>query len=87
MQPCYFVSDLFASTYIVGGSYTYHMTEDTAVEASGWFTHASAVIVRAVEDGRATTLRDTYAPTTFFASTLLWYPFHGKLQFKKTVAP
>ena len=76
----YFVSDLFAATYVVGGSYTYHMTEDTAVEASGWFTHTAAGIVRDVEDGRATTLRDDYAPQTFFASTLLWYPFHGKLQ-------
>ncbi len=76
----YFVSDLFASTYIVGGSYTYHMTETTAVEASGWFTHTSAGIVRAVEDGRATTLRETYTPALFFASALVWYPFHGKLQ-------
>ena len=76
----YFVSDLFGATYIVGGAYTYHMTEDTAVEASGWFTHASAEIVRAVEDGRATTLKDTYATETFFASALVWYPLHGKLQ-------
>lgn len=76
----YFVSDLYSATYILGGSYTYHMTEDTAVEASGWYTHAKADVVRAVEDGRATTLKDTNATTTFFASSLLWYPFHGKLQ-------
>jgi outer membrane beta-barrel protein len=76
----YFVSDLFAATYVVGGSYTYHMTEDTAVEASGWYTHIDADIVRSIEDGRATTLRDTYAPMSYFASTLLLYPFHGKLQ-------
>jgi outer membrane beta-barrel protein len=76
----YFVSDLYSSTYILGGSYTYHMTEDTAVEASGWYTHNKADVVRAIEDGRATTLRDTYARTTFFAASLLWYPFHGKLQ-------
>lgn len=79
-QGGYFVSDLYSATYILGGSYTYHMTEDTAVEASGWYTHAKADVVRAIEDGRATTLRDTYATTTFFASSLLWYPFHGKLQ-------
>jgi outer membrane beta-barrel protein len=76
----YFVSDLYSATYILGGSYTYHMTEDTAVEASGWYTHANADVVRAVEDGRATTLRDDYARTLFFASALLWYPLHGKLQ-------
>jgi outer membrane beta-barrel protein len=79
-QGGYFVSDLYSATYIVGGSYTYHMTEGTAVEASAFFTHADADIVRAVEDGRATTLRDDFARTFFFASTLVLYPFHGKLQ-------
>jgi outer membrane beta-barrel protein len=76
----YFVSDLYSATYIVGGSYTYHMTEDMAVEASGWLTHADADVVRAVEDGRAMTLRDDYARSLFFASTLVWSPLHGKLQ-------
>jgi len=76
----YYVSDLFTATYILGGAYTYHMTEDTAVEGAFWWTHAAADIVRAVEDGRATTVRDTFAPVTFFSSLLLWYPFHGKLQ-------
>lgn len=79
-QGGYFVSDLYSSTWIAGGSYTYHMTEETAVEASAFVTHAAADVVRAVEDGRAVTLRDDYARTLFFASTLLWYPFHGKLQ-------
>jgi outer membrane beta-barrel protein len=79
-QGGYFVSDLYSATYIVGGSYTYHMTEDTAVEASGWYTHAKADVIRAIEDGRAVTLRDTFATTTFFGASLLWYPFHGKLQ-------
>ena len=76
----YFVSDLYSATYVVGGSYTYHLTEDMAVEASGWFTHADADIVRAVEDGRAMTVRDDYARSLFFASTLVWSPLHGKLQ-------
>jgi outer membrane beta-barrel protein len=76
----YYVSDLYSATYVLGGSYTYHMTEDTAVEAAGWWTHARADIVRAVEDGRATTIRDDNAQMLFFSSLLLWYPFHGKLQ-------
>jgi outer membrane beta-barrel protein len=77
----YFVSDLYEATYVLGGAYTYHMTEDTAVEGSFLWTHANAQIVRAVEDGRAVTMKDLYAPTMFFGSTLIWYPFHGKLQF------
>ncbi len=76
----YFVSDLYQATYVLGGAYTYHMTEDTAVEGSFLWTHANAAIVRAVEDGRAVTMRDLYAPAMFFGSTLLWYPLHGKLQ-------
>jgi len=77
----YYVSDLFSATYVLGAMYTYHMTEDTAVEGSFWWTHENGDVVRAVEDGRAVTLKDTFAPMTLFASSLLWYPFHGKLQF------
>ena len=31
----YYESDLFSGTYIVGGAYTYHMTDETAVEFAG----------------------------------------------------
>ena len=34
----YYVSDLFSSTYSLGGAYTYHMTEGTAVEMNVAFT-------------------------------------------------
>jgi outer membrane beta-barrel protein len=77
----YFVSDLFSGTYILGGSYAYHMTEDAAVEASFGWTHADAEVIRAIEDGRGRVVEDVYAKTTFVASSLLWYPLHGKLRF------
>jgi outer membrane beta-barrel protein len=76
----WYVSDLFEGTYVIGGAYTFHMTEDTGVEASFLYTHSKADVVRAIEDGRATTIRDLFAPSTFLAAELLWYPFHGKLQ-------
>src|SRR4029077_18114674 len=38
LQGGYDVSDLFDGTYVVGGAYAYHMTEDLAVEASGAYT-------------------------------------------------
>jgi outer membrane beta-barrel protein len=41
-QGGYYVSDLFDGTYTVGGAYTYHMTEDLAVEASGSYTRISS---------------------------------------------
>jgi outer membrane beta-barrel protein len=77
----YYVSDLFSGTYILGAAYTYHMTEDAAVEASFGWTHADAEVIRAIEDGRGQTIEDVYATTTFFASSLLWYPLHGKFRF------
>jgi outer membrane beta-barrel protein len=42
IQGGYYVSDLFDGTYTYGGAYTYHMTEDLAVEASGNYTRISS---------------------------------------------
>ena len=42
IQGGYYVSDLFDGTYTYGGAYTYHMTEDLAVEASGSYTRISS---------------------------------------------
>ncbi|HUH03705.1 MAG TPA: outer membrane beta-barrel domain-containing protein [Kofleriaceae bacterium] len=76
----YYVSDLFSATYVVGGSYTYHMTEDTAVEFSGAVTHENADVIVAIEDGRASILEDDFARTMFFESALIWTPIYGKLR-------
>ncbi len=76
----YFVSDLFSATYIVGGAYTFHMTEDTAVEASFSVTHADAELARAIEDNRAQVVKDVYSRQLFASSLLLFYPAHGKMR-------
>jgi outer membrane beta-barrel protein len=76
----YYVSDLFSGTYVVGGSYTFHMTEEAAVEASFLYTHADAELVRALEGGRAEVVEDVFAPITFISSVLVWSPLHGKLR-------
>jgi outer membrane beta-barrel protein len=38
LQGGYYVSDIFDGTYTFGGAYSYHMTEDLAVEASAGYT-------------------------------------------------
>jgi len=81
----YYASDLLSGTYIVGGSYTYHMTDETAVEFAGWWTHANADIVRALEDKRGVVLTDTYEPMIFAESLLLWSPVYGKLRLGGTI--
>jgi outer membrane beta-barrel protein len=76
----YYASDLLSGTYIVGGSYTYHMTDESAVEFAGWWTLANADIIRSLEDDRAEVLEDTYARMIFAESLLVWSPVYGKLR-------
>lgn len=76
----YYASDLLSGTYIAGGSYTYHMTDETAVEFAGWYTHANADIIRALEDKRGVLLTETYARMIFAESLLVWSPVYGKLR-------
>ncbi len=82
----YYVSDLFSSTYVLSGSYTFHMTESTAVEIGAAFTHANAEVIRAIEDERGTVLKDDYAKVRFVESLLLWTPMYGKLRVGGTIA-
>jgi outer membrane beta-barrel protein len=76
----YYASDLLSGTYLVAGSYTYHMTDETAVEFSGAWTHANADIIRALEDKRGVLLTDTYARMIFGEAMLVWSPVYGKLR-------
>jgi outer membrane beta-barrel protein len=76
----YYASDLLSGTYIVGGAYAYHMTDETSVEFAGWWTHANADIIRALEDKRGTVVTDTYAREIFAESLLVWSPVYGKLR-------
>lgn len=82
----YYVSDLFSSTYALGGAYTYHMTENTAVEMSAAFTHANADVIRAIEEERMQVLDDDFATVKFFESLLLWSPVYGKLRIGGSIA-
>ncbi|HEY4244949.1 MAG TPA: outer membrane beta-barrel domain-containing protein [Kofleriaceae bacterium] len=76
----YYDSDLLSGTWIAGAQYTYHMTEETAVEFAGWVTHANADIVRALEDNRGVVIADTYERLIFGESLLVWSPVYGKLR-------
>lgn len=82
----YYYSDLFSGTYVAGGAYTYHMTEQTAVEFGAAYTHANADAIRAIEDGRAEILDDDYARVLLVESLLVWSPVYGKLRLGGSVA-
>ena len=82
----YYASDLLSGTYVLGGSYTYHMTDQTAVEFGGGYTHADADLIRALEDDRGVVLADTYARVLFGESLLVWSPVYGKLRLGGAIA-
>lgn len=81
----YYASDLFSATYIVGGAYTFHMTEETAVEFAGAYTRANADVIRALEDDRGQALADPQGRIVFAESLLMWSPIYGKLRFGGTI--
>ncbi len=81
----YYVSDLYSGTYVVGGSYTYHMTESTGVEFGVQMTHENADTIVSIEDGRAQVLDDNFARVLSFESALILTPIYGKLRLGGTI--
>jgi outer membrane beta-barrel protein len=75
----YYVSDLFDGTYTVGGAYTYHMTEDLAVEASGSYTRLTSSGGPELERTFAV-LANKPRGERVFAADLIWVPAHAKMR-------
>jgi outer membrane beta-barrel protein len=77
----YLASDLLSGTYLLAASYTYHMTDETAVEFGGAYTHANADLIAAIEDNRGVVLDNTFQTEWIGESLLVWSPVYGKLRF------
>ncbi|MBP6836677.1 MAG: outer membrane beta-barrel domain-containing protein [Kofleriaceae bacterium] len=82
----YYASDLFSGTYVAGGSYTFHMTESTAVEFAGAYSHANADVIRAIEERRGEVLDDPFDQVILAESLLLVSPVYGKLRLGGSIA-
>ncbi len=79
IQGGYYTSDLFDGTYVVGGAYAYHMTEDFAVEASAALTRITSSGGPELER-TFTLLGDKDRRSLLFDADLVWSPAHGKLR-------
>jgi outer membrane beta-barrel protein len=75
----YYVSDLFDGTYVVGGAYTYHMTEDFAVEASGGYSHFRSSGGPELER-TFSVLGGKSLTVALFDALLVWAPLHAKMR-------
>ncbi|HVT06337.1 MAG TPA: outer membrane beta-barrel domain-containing protein [Polyangia bacterium] len=79
VQGGYYVSDLFDGTYTFGGAYTYHMTEDLGVEASGMYTRLTSSGGPELERTFAV-LKDKPRRELLFDADLVWVPAHAKMR-------
>lgn len=75
----YYVSDIFDGAPVVGGAYSYHLTEDFAIEASGAWTRINAAggpeLERTFE-----ILGDRNRTSILFATNLVYTPIYAKFQ-------
>lgn len=75
----YYVSDLFDGTYTFGGAYTYHMTEDLGVEASGAYTRLTSSGGPELER-TFSVLANKPRRELYFDADLIWVPAHAKMR-------
>ena len=75
----YYVSDLFDGTWTAGAAYTYHMTEDLGVEASGAYTQLTSSGGPELERTFAV-LMGKPRSQWYFDADLVWVPAHAKMR-------
>jgi outer membrane beta-barrel protein len=75
-----YASDLLSSSYLVGGAYTFHFTEDLGLEASFGYARAYSSLVRIVEDDTSFTALRLDTPIYIYEGHLLWSLAYGKLR-------
>jgi outer membrane beta-barrel protein len=75
-----YAADLLSASYLVGGSLTYHVTEDIGLEASFGYSHAQSDLVHIIEATRGITLVRIDAPVYIYTAHLVWTLAYGKLR-------
>jgi len=75
-----YAADLLSSSYLVSGAYTYHFTEDLALEASFGYARADSKLVRIVQNETSFTALRLNTPIFIYEGHLLWSIAYGKLR-------
>jgi outer membrane beta-barrel protein len=75
----HYVSDMFDATWVAGGAYSYHLTEDFAVEASAGWTHITSTGGPELER-TFSVLEGRDRRALLFATNLVFSPLHAKMQ-------
>jgi outer membrane beta-barrel protein len=75
-----YAADLTSSSFLAGGAYTYHLSEDFGLEASFGYTRQRSELIKIVEDKLATDLVREDVNVFIYQGHLIWTLAYGKLR-------
>jgi outer membrane beta-barrel protein len=78
----YYAADLYSSTWLVGGAYTFHFSEDLALEASVQFTQFHSAVTDTYERRYPQIQLEnaTTEPVRMYFGHLIWTLGYGKIR-------
>lgn len=75
-----YAADLMSSSWLVGGTYTYHFSEDLGLEALVARTQSRSEVVTILENELGTDLMRERVPVWLYQGHLLWTLAYGKMR-------
>jgi outer membrane beta-barrel protein len=81
-----YASDVMGAAPIGGVSYSFHVTEDFALEASFAYTYFDSAISRPVEQSTGYTVLESH-DARIYSGNLVWHPIHGKFMLFRSAIP
>jgi outer membrane beta-barrel protein len=75
-----YAADLMSSSYVVGGAYTYHFSEDLGLEALFGYTRAHSELIDIIEQRQGTELVRNDLAVFLYQGHLIWTLAYGKLR-------
>jgi outer membrane beta-barrel protein len=78
----YYAADLYSSNWVVGGAYTFHFSEDLALEASYQYTRFTSAVTSTYERRfpQISLEENTDKPGNLYFGHLIWTFAYGKLR-------
>ena len=75
-----YAADLMSSSYLVGGAYTFHLSEELGLEASFGYTRSKSEVVDLIEERLSTELVRNDVPVYIYLGHVVWSLAYGKLR-------
>lgn len=81
-----YANDIMGSAPLAGISYSFHLNEDFALEASFSYTRFSSSLTKPVESYTGYSVLESH-DAKIYTGDLVWHPIHGKMMFLRSFIP